>query len=157
MSRAEPEYVVDVQVTTELEDVSTDELRRAAIVTLQHQGVEAPAELTVLLTDSESVRQLNRAYRQRDEATDVLSFPSGEALPGTENYLGDVAIAVPVARVQAAQRGHELQAELALLTVHGVLHLLGHDHADPDEKKRMWLAQKELLSQLGQDALPTEE
>lgn len=157
MSGPEPAYVVDVQVATELEDASANGVREAALAALRHQNVQGQVELSILLTDSESVRQLNRTYRNRDEATDVLSFPGGDAMPGAEHYLGDVAIAVPVARSQAAQAGHELQAELALLTVHGVLHLLGHDHTARDEKERMWQAQKELLSQLGLNATPTEE
>ncbi|HSM57725.1 MAG TPA: rRNA maturation RNase YbeY [Candidatus Sulfomarinibacteraceae bacterium] len=151
------QYHVDVQVAAELEDASAGDVREAALAVLRHQNVQAPAELSILLTDSESVRQLNRTYRERDEATDVLSFPSGEMMPGAEHYLGDVAIAIPVARAQAARSGHELQAELALLTIHGILHLLGYDHAIPDEKEQMWQVQEEVLSQLGLHVIPTEE
>ncbi|MFW5940420.1 MAG: rRNA maturation RNase YbeY [Chloroflexota bacterium] len=152
-----PQYHVDVQLVAEMDDASADGVREAVIAVLRHQKVKTPAELSILLTDSESVRQLNRTYRERDEATDVLSFPSGEAMPGTEHYLGDVAIAIPVARAQAARSGHPLQAELALLAIHGTLHLLGYDHAVPEEKERMWQVQNELLAQLGLHAFPSEE
>jgi probable rRNA maturation factor len=83
----------------------------------------------------------------------VLSFPAGEVMPGMAEaglaaYLGDVAISVARAAAQAAAGGHSLAAELQLLTVHGVLHLLGHDHDEPAAKAAMWAAQTAVLTQL---------
>lgn len=125
-------------------------LTNAAEVTLQQAEVAPPASLTVLLADDAHIQQLNRDYRQQDKPTDVLSFPAGKPAPGeTEPYLGDIAIAIPTARRQAAASGHALSEELQLLVVHGVLHLLGHDHATPEEKAEMWAAQTAVLQALG--------
>ncbi len=77
-----------------------------------------------LLTDDETLRRLNREFRAKDEPTDVLSFPA----PSPDGGLGDIAVSVDRAREQAAAYGHELSAELRILLLHGVLHLLGHDH-----------------------------
>ena len=112
--------------------------------------MKKPATLTVLLTDDQQLRVLNRDYRGFDETTDVLSFTDGTELPEMGLYLGDIAISVPQAQRQADQQGHPLLDELRLLTVHGVLHLLGHDHAEPEEKERMWSAQEIVLNQLKQ-------
>jgi probable rRNA maturation factor len=105
-----------------------------------------------LLTDDEQMRQLNRDFAGLDEPTDVLSFPAGEpeALLPDElmGYLGDIAISMMKAERQAEKGGHTLTAELQLLTVHGVLHLLGYDHYDPEEKDEMWAVQKAILEAL---------
>ena len=94
------------------------------------QGV-APArargEVTVAIVPDARVRALNRQYRRKDKATDVLSFPSDE-----HGYLGDVVIAAGVARRQAAAAGHSLATELRVLALHGLLHLLGYDHERDD-------------------------
>lgn len=150
-------YDVEVQSDVETSEAVIDRLRAAAVTTLERQEVPQQAGLTLLLTAEERVRDLNRAYRGVDRATDVLSFPFGESLPDGGQYLGDVAIAVPVAQAQAAAAGHSLEAELVLLAVHGILHLLGYDHAQAGEKARMWAAQAQLLEQLGVQAAPTEE
>lgn len=115
----------------------------------------SPVELTIVLSDDRQLQELNRQYREIDAPTDVLAFPSGEIDPESQaEYLGDVLISVERARAQAEAGGHPLQAELQLLVVHGVLHLLGHDHGEPDEKERMWQAQAELLKKLGLDLSP---
>jgi probable rRNA maturation factor len=125
-----------------------DGVRDAALATLAYE--DAPdGGLTVVLADSASLRKLNRQFRQVDAETDVLSFVDGSADPETgETYFGDVVIAVPVAEAQAAASGHAVDSELALLAVHGVLHLLGHDHGSADEKERMWTRQAAILRQL---------
>jgi probable rRNA maturation factor len=150
-------YDVEVQSDVETSEAVIDRLRAAAVTTLERQEVPQQTGLTLLLTAAERVRELKRPYRGVDRATDVLSFPFGEPLPDGGQYLGDVAIAVPVARAQAAAAGHSLEAELVLLAVHGILHLLGYDHAQAGEKARMWAAQAQLLEQLGVEAAPTEE
>ncbi len=132
----------------------------AAQLTLQHQAMSPPAELTILLTDDARLKALNRDFRQQDKVTDVLSFPAGDEMPDLTSvtpYLGDIAISVPVAERQAQASGHATLAELQLLTIHGVLHLLGHDHANPEQKQAMWDVQTAVLTQLGlQNITPTE-
>lgn len=128
-------------------------LQAAAQATVVYCGLadEQPAELTLLLTDDDQLQQLNAQFRDIDAPTDVLSFGADEeeALWQSDvRYLGDIAVSVPYATRQAQRRGHAPIAELVLLVVHGVLHLLGHDHADSAEKARMWQAQRAILKQL---------
>lgn len=120
-------------------------IRRAARAALAHQRA-APGALTIRLTGDAALRRLNREFLGHDVATDVLSFPAEE--PG---YFGDLAISVTRAAAQARAGGHTLRAELELLVVHGVLHLLGHDHATRAQQARMWAAQAEILSGLGSE------
>lgn len=124
-------------------------LRVAARAALTHQGATDPGELSVRVTNDEALRELNRDFLGHNAPTDVLSFPSGEENPETgARYFGDIAIAYPQARAQAAAAAHPVWAELQLLVVHGVLHLLGHDHADQVEQDRMWAAQAEILRKI---------
>ena len=154
-------YTVDVQSTSRFPAPLLRAVAAASHAAMTHQGVAEGAALTILLTDDDYIRQLNMQYRGEDHATDVLSFPSGEPMPGVEEqaeYLGDIAIAVPFAQRQAAARGHDATAEMQLLAVHWVLHLLGYDHLDVDEKAAMWQAQADILRALGLDGIqPTEE
>jgi len=124
-------------------------LRRAARAVLRRHGLEGKAALTVALVDEETIRRLQRAYRGVDAPTDVLSFPIGVEISPGVRYLGDVVIAFPYAARQARREGHPLEGELALLTVHGVLHLLGYDHDTPPARRRMWAIQREILRELG--------
>ncbi|MRR38311.1 rRNA maturation RNase YbeY, partial [bacterium] len=124
-------------------------LEQAAQATLDLSAA-SDADLTLLLTGDAEIQSLNRDYLGHDNPTDVLSFPADEPDPETgRRYLGDIIISVPRAAEQASARGHALEAEVQLLIVHGVLHLLGHDHAEADEKARMWAAQAEALTTLG--------
>ena len=117
-------------------------------------------EISVLLVDIETIRTLNRDYRDKDAATDVLSFPMEEDLPDeaapqiiggpTERMLGDLVISVERAVEQAAEYGHAVERELAFLTVHGLLHLLGYDHEQgPEAEIEMQAEEKRILSALG--------
>ena len=125
-------------------------IERAVHLALKHQKEPPEVSLSVVLTDSRRLRKLNREYLGIDAPTDVLSFPASESDPETgARYIGDILISVPYAAKGARKAGHPLEAELQLLVVHGVLHLLGHDHAKPREKARMWKAQREILTQLG--------
>jgi probable rRNA maturation factor len=125
-------------------------VKQAAQTTLHHQSAPGDASLTIVLTDDDQLHSLNREYLGVDAATDVLSFPADETDPETGlAYLGDILISVPRAASQAEAAGHILEAEAQLLAVHGVLHLMGHDHAEADEKEHMWQAQAEILAQLG--------
>lgn len=132
------------------------QLERAAVLVLERHRIAPGAELTIVLTDENEMQRLNREYRGIDKPTDVLSFGMDDRLPGDHQYLGDVVIAVPLAEAQARDAGHDLLSELSLLSVHGLLHLLGHDHADEVERKAMWRMQEEILAQLGIRARPTE-
>lgn len=125
-------------------------LKKAAQAALSHQQVEPGlVELSVVLTGDARLRALNAQFRGVDAPTDVLSFADGEQQSEQgRTYLGDVVISVPRARAQARAAGHSLAAELQLLTVHGLLHLLGHDHARPAERRKMWAAQDAILAAL---------
>jgi probable rRNA maturation factor len=127
-----------------------DLLERAAHATLQHESQALDSELSIVLTDDARLQELNREYLGIDAPTDVLSFPASETDPDTgARYIGDILISIPRARLQADAAGHAVESEVQLLVVHGVLHLLGHDHGEPEEKARMWKAQAEILESLG--------
>jgi probable rRNA maturation factor len=125
-------------------------LERAARAALESQSGSADVELTIVLTDDSKIRALNREYLGIDAPTDVLSFPAAETDPGTgARYLGDIVISMPYAANSAKKAGHPVEAEVQLLVVHGILHLLGYDHAGPREKAKMWKAQAAILGALG--------
>ena len=111
------------------------------------------AEVGCLLVTDRRIRALNRRYRGEDFPTDVLAFPQGEGggPPGHPGLLGDVVISVETAARQAARAGHSLEREAALLLIHGILHLLGHDHATAAERRRMWALQRRLLREAAAD------
>jgi probable rRNA maturation factor len=139
-----------------------ERLETAVITTLHHMNCKELVELSLVLTSNEEIQHLNRDYLGYDKPTDVLSFPAGEPIPGlpeeASHYLGDIIIAVPYAAAQAAKAGHSLLDELQLLTIHGVLHLLGMDHLEPEDKAEMWAAQTAVLHTLGiAHVTPTEE
>ena len=125
-------------------------LERAALAALEHESQSLDSELSIVLTNEARLHELNLNYLGIDAPTDVLSFPASETDPETgARYIGDILISIPRAQAQADAAGHPLESEVQLLVVHGVLHLLGHDHADADEKARMWKAQAEVLANLG--------
>ena len=122
----------------------------AAQAALEYQKESPDVDLSILLADDTRLHELNRDYLGVDAPTDVLSFPASETDPETgSRYIGDIVISVPYAAKGAAKAGHPVESELELLVVHGVLHLLGHDHAKPKEKAKMWKAQAEILASLG--------
>jgi probable rRNA maturation factor len=104
-----------------------------------------PGELSVLVTGDRAIRRLNREWRRKDKPTDVLSFEQ----PPQTGLLGDVVISLDTARRQAAEGGRPLSEELARLFAHGLLHLVGHDHHEPAEARRMARAEVELLGRVG--------
>jgi probable rRNA maturation factor len=106
--------------------------------------------LSLVFTGQEHIHSLNLEYAGVDEPTDVLSFASGDIDPSTARIsFGDVIIAVPVAEINARSHDRELEEELALLVIHGVLHLLGFDHASPEDKRVMWDRQSTVLADMG--------
>jgi probable rRNA maturation factor len=135
-------------IADEASESSETAVRTAAETTLVYEDAP-PGSLSVVLADADSLRQLNERFRGIDSATDVLAFPDGTVEDQTQGiYFGDVVIAVSVAEEQAESAGHALDSELALLTVHGVLHLLGYDHDSQAEKQDMWARQAAILRQL---------
>jgi probable rRNA maturation factor len=141
-------FEIEVQAEIPVSVAQQERVSQAATAALEDQKQVAGAACTILLTGDEQIRTLNREYLGQDRATDVLSFPAGEVMPGAGTYLGDVAISVAAAKRQADAGRHSLTAELQLLTVHAVLHLLGYDHATSADKKAMWLAQARILERL---------
>ncbi len=128
---------------------SADLLKTAARTTLRTHSVSR-SDLTIVLTNDEEIRALNRDFRGVDAPTDVLAFPADVTDPQTgRRYLGDIVISWPRAREQAATHSHSPEAEVQLLVVHGVLHLLGFDHDTPEAEARMWVLQEEVLARLG--------
>ncbi len=125
-------------------------LLRAAQITIEATETNEKAGLSIVIGNDNLLHELNLKYRHIDTPTDVLSFPSGEVDPDTSDvYLGDVVISMPRAQEQASTEGHPLAEELQLLVVHGTLHLLGYDHAETKDKKRMQVTQDKILKQLG--------
>lgn len=124
-------------------------LERAGLEALR-QSEAGPADLTIVIGDDSQLHALNRQFLGVDAPTDVLSFPADDTDPDSgERYIGDILISYPRAATQAASAGHTVQEELQLLVVHGVLHLLGFDHATSEEKNRMWEIQTQILESLG--------
>jgi probable rRNA maturation factor len=129
--------------------------RRVAEQAVAAEGLSGRYELAVTLVEDARIRELNREHRHKDDVTDVLSFPlvdedtAAFVLPGdAPTHLGDVVIALGRMREQAAEYGHSIERELAYLTVHGVLHLMGYDHEDDEEKVQMRTREEEILADL---------
>ncbi|HLP23172.1 MAG TPA: rRNA maturation RNase YbeY [Microbacteriaceae bacterium] len=133
--------------------VSVDEaqLARMARFALESMHVHPDAELAIVLVDEAAMEQLHVQWMDEPGPTDVLSFPMDELRPGTAEaptpagLLGDIVLCPQVAEAQAEKAGHSLADELNLLTTHGVLHLLGFDHAEPEEEREMFGLQRDIL------------
>lgn len=158
-----------IPVTEDVEGLAnprTSALIRKAIRTvLELEGVTAPCEVDVLLTNDQGIHQINLDMREVDRPTDVLSFPEFEFTPGEPPLLededlmdpatglvplGDMVISVERARAQAKEYGHPTRRELAYLTVHSVLHLLGYDHLDEGPQKAQMRAREDaIMAELG--------
>lgn len=135
-------------------------LQKVAQLALEGAEVIPPVEMGLFITDSETVQELNKTYRSKDKPTDVLAFytqphaeqgysePEFVAAPDGVQHLGEVVISYPQAVSQAQQQGHSVEQELALLVVHGVLHLLGYDHEQPGDRQRMRAKEKEILKKV---------
>ncbi|MBC8506581.1 MAG: rRNA maturation RNase YbeY [Anaerolineales bacterium] len=133
-----------------LSQFETRIIEKAALAAFQHQEAPQNAEISIVIASDEQLHDLNFQFRELDAPTDVLSFPSEFTDPESgASYLGDVVISFPQAKAQSQTGGHTIEDELQLLVVHGVLHLLGHNHAEPLEKSQMWAAQVEILETLG--------
>ena len=135
-------------------DIDTDAILACSRFALDEMGVNPMAELSVLLVDLAYMAELNHRWMGGEGPTDVLAFPMEEGTidpgpnelgSGEPTLLGDVVLCPDVAAKQAETVGHTTADELHLLTVHGVLHLLGYDHAEPDEEREMFSLQAKLL------------
>ncbi len=136
--------------------VQVDQAHMVDVATqvLAHEGVPGPLEMGIWITSEVEIRTLNRTYRNVDSATDVLSFGMDDETgfvqaPDAVRHLGDIAISFPHVVRQADEYGHSRDRELAYLLAHGVLHLLGYDHEDPMETKRMREHEEAVLGDLG--------
>lgn len=144
-------FNIDIQILTPA-PIEASRLETAVLETLTHNNVSPPASLSVVLADDTLVQSLNAQYRGFHKTTDVLSFTDGTApADGLPPHVGDVIISVPQATRQSIEG--ETAGELVLLTVHGVLHLLGYDHADRDAQVAMWQAQHAILTKLNNPIL----
>lgn len=127
-------------------------LQRLSIYALDYLHVHPDAELAIVLVDEGAMEQLHLQWMDEPGPTDVLSFPMDELRPGTEEsvtpagLLGDIVLCPQVAISQAETAGHSPLDEMLLLTTHGILHLLGFDHAEPDEENEMFGIQREILA-----------
>jgi probable rRNA maturation factor len=144
---------VSIEINNE-SAVPVDEaaLQRLAAYALDAMHVHPDAELAIVLVDEAAMEQLHVQWMDEPGPTDVLSFPMDELRPGTEEsitpagLLGDIVLCPQVAIAQAEEAGHGALDEMLLLTTHGILHLLGFDHAEPAEEKEMFGIQRDILS-----------
>lgn len=133
-------------------------IKKAVNMALDAEDVDVPCIVSVMLTDDEGIRAVNREFRGVDSATDVLSFPMNELTPGAFDaavcerdmdtgavLLGDMMISVPRCQAQGEEFGHGYEREIMYLTVHSVLHLLGYDHVDEGEMKRAMRAREKAI------------
>ena len=131
-------------------------IKKAVKGALKHENVGYPTEFSVTFTDNEGIRELNREHREKDSPTDVLSFPMYSFVDGDEPFegecaeLGDIVLSLERADEQAKEFGHSFKREVAFLTVHSVLHLLGYDHETSEEdEKEMFAIQNEIMNEIG--------
>ncbi len=141
--------------------VESEPIARALQLTLNFfkqtsgSGLVAAGSVTIVVTDNDTIQELNAQYRGIAAPTDVLSFENSpdpdfpELDEVDRGHLGDVIIAFPVAQAQALAAGHTPQNEVVLLAVHGLLHLLGFDHDTPENKEKMWSTQRQVMAELG--------
>ena len=137
---------VSIACPQEIVPVDRKQMREAVRVVLEGEGV-ADAEISLAFVDDPTIHRLNMRFLQHDEPTDVLSFPLSE--PKSKKLCGELVIGAEVALAQATERGHDVQAELTLYVIHGLLHLCGHDdHDDDDEAQLMRERERRYLAVL---------
>lgn len=154
--------IENAQNTTEITDETLNVIKKAIDETLEYENCDFEAELSVTIVDNEEIRKINNEHRGIDKPTDVLSFPmlefdeDGNAeecefdFEGDLVILGDIVISAERAKEQAKEFGHSFKREIAFLTVHSMLHLLGYDHVDdPEGEAEMIKKQKEILGIMG--------
>ncbi|MGH3499149.1 MAG: rRNA maturation RNase YbeY [Nocardioidaceae bacterium] len=144
---------VDVLNESGIEDVDVTGLARLSRFVMSRMRLHPGTEMCLRLVDEATIANLNAQWMDNQGPTDVLAFPMDELEPGRadrdpdEGYLGDLALCPQVAADQAPEHGHSARDETDLLTVHGILHLLGYDHAEPEEHAEMFALQARLLAE----------
>lgn len=139
-------------------EVAEATLQDVVLFGMAQMRVHPDAELAIVLVDEGAMEQLHLQWMGEPGPTDVLSFPMDELRPGrdgetsAEGILGDIVLCPSVAATQAEAAGHSVMTELSMLTIHGLLHLLGYDHAEPDEEKEMFGLQADILQKYSEKA-----
>src|SRR6476469_4979693 len=139
-------------------EVDAHELSRLSRFVMDRMRVHPMAELCIKVVVEATIAELNEHWMEKEGPTDVLAFPMDELRPGEvneepeEGVLGDLVLCPAVAERQAKEAGHSTAAEIELLTTHGILHLLGYDHAEPEEHREMFGLQAEILREWGSQA-----
>lgn len=137
-----------ISIATPQEIVAVDRARMRETARAVLSGENVPEyEISLAFVDNPTMHRLNKQYLDHDEPTDVLSFPLSD--PSAKKLAGELILGVEVAREQAVQRGHDVQAELALYVIHGLLHLCGHDDKSPAAAHQMRDRERHYLAQLG--------
>ncbi len=143
-------FDLNIQVTVGARDLPLVRIEQAVTRVLIEHDVAPGTGLSIVITDDEEVRRMNREFRAVDAPTDVLSFPSDPMpVPEIEPYLGDLILGLPYIERQAAVEGHSVSDELVLAVTHGTLHLLGYDHDTVQHQAKMWAVQEGLLRAAG--------
>lgn len=127
------------QFTSKMEEL----VQKIVLHVVQVEGAERAEEVSILITNNDEIQNLNAEYREKDQPTDVLSFPMDE------ECLGDIAISMDKVLEQAQEYGHSIERELAFLVVHGMLHLLGYDHIEEEDRVLMRSREEVILNDLG--------
>ena len=154
------EFILENETDEEISEQQINELNRVCCEIMKNEECNFDAEISFTFTDNEGIREINRDYRNIDRPTDVLSFPMLEFCDDetdveyeTENglvLLGDIVISIERAKEQAQEFGHSLRRELAFLTAHSMLHLLGYDHVDDPVGEKMMIEKQNIaLNALG--------
>lgn len=150
----EIDFIDETEKVAEADQAKVEEL---LILAAQNQKLSGDIELSVTFVDNARIQEINKEYRNKDQATDVISFAMEELGEGeTEligadmpRMLGDIIISIDRAKEQAEEYGHSYMRELGFLAVHGFLHLLGYDHLTKEEEEVMFTLQKEILDEFG--------
>ena len=155
--------IADERQNQNNDEVLNETVNNAVSAVCRHFGIDAPVEVSVMFTEDDMIREINEEYRGIDKVTDVLSFPQmefseagvipREYMPDGTNYpelvLGDIVLNVERARSQAIEYGHSFYREAGYLTVHSMLHLLGYDHENDDDKKIMREKEEIIMNEIG--------
>lgn len=148
---------VDNRTTFQWSQKWQDIVEKCVWTSIDYEDFEKECEISISIVTNDEIQSINKEFRNIDKATDVLSFPQlsfeeGEFADVNEKneiILGDIVISIEKAKEQAQEYGHSLEREIAFLTVHSMLHLMGYDHMEQQEEKEMIQKQKEILQQAG--------
>ena len=146
--------LMDQQDKVEVSDELLAKVREVVEASIEYEGIEATCEISLVFVDNAQIHDMNKNYRGKDKATDVLSFPQYDDLSNMENYpeelaLGDIVISLERAIEQAEDFGHSLEREVCFLTAHSMFHLFGYDHDTDENTKEMRKREEAVLEKLG--------